>query len=354
MKHIPAVDSLRIVCAVFVVGLHLYGLPVHSLVDRLAIAHPGNESALQVVTVLNRALFDGGAAVIVFFIISGICIHWPVRSVELDVVPYLVRRYVRVGLPLLAAILIAQLAFGAMDFLDAVLWSLYCELIYYGLYPLLRIVALYVGWTALLVASFAAAALLAMQPDENHGYFFTYGHSLTWLLGLPTWLAGVWIAEQIDFTGTPLSQRALNLLRGIAWTLAAALIVLHDRRLFTMKWSLLLFVLPAGAWVVYEIRNAHHHGVNRKLEAAGAWSFSLYLCHKFSIALMARNGIYIGSLRGWSMALGLAIAISLAFYAVVERPSHRLARMLAQRSPRGWKVPPRDMAVAGRASPETS
>lgn len=137
----------------------------------------------------------------------------------------------------------------------------------------------------------------------------------------------------------------LNLLRAFVWAIAAALIVLHDRGLFTLKWALLAFVPLAGTWVVCEIRHAHRHGVNRKVEAAGAWSFSLYLCHKCSIALMVKSVIYTGSVRGWSIAITLAFAISLAFYAMVERPSHCLARWLAQLSPHGWKIVPREATV---------
>src|SRR5262245_19142466 len=138
MSRIPAVDSLRIVCAFIVLGLHLSGLPIYGLVTRLIHFAPEHRTAFEALTTLNRAAFDGAAAVIVFFIISGICIHWPVRDRPLDVRAYLARRFVRVGLPMVIAILVALAAFGELGFLDAVLWSLYCELIYYGLYPLLR------------------------------------------------------------------------------------------------------------------------------------------------------------------------------------------------------------------------
>jgi peptidoglycan/LPS O-acetylase OafA/YrhL len=341
VKRIPAVDAMRIVCAFVVFGLHIYGLPVRGLIERLIDWAPNYQQEFSSLLTLNHALFDGGAAVIVFFVISGICIHWPVRERDLGVGSYLVRRMVRVGLPLIICVVVARLAFGTTDFLDAVLWSLYCELIYYALYPILRVVALRTGWTVLLVASFAIAIALSTQPGDGSGLFFTYGHSKTWLLGLPTWLAGVWIAEHVSFTGAPLSRWALNLLRLSVWVIAALIAIWQFDRVIPMKWTLLAFVAPAGIWITYEIRNAHHFGVNRALEAAGAWSFSLYLCHKFAVALFIRWGISVGSPLGWTATLALGTFISLLFYRIAERPSHALARWLAKRTPPFLTIPAR-------------
>lgn len=341
MKHVPAVDSLRIVCAFVVFGMHLYAFPVQSTIAHLLQIAPAHEHAYHAVLVTNRSLFDGGAAVIVFFIISGICIHWPVRNRELEVGPFLVRRVVRVGLPLIICIALAQLAFGTIDFLDAVLWSLYCELIYYAIYPLLRALAARVGWSALLIASAVAAVVLAMQPDPGNGYFFAYGPSKTWLLGLPVWLSGVWLAEHVSFTAAPLSRRGLNMLRVAVWFIAAVILTLHDRHTVPIKWSMLVFVFPAGAWVVYEIRNAWHRGVHPALERAGAWSFSLYLCHKFAIALVGLSALPLDAPLGWTCALVLGIALSLSFYRSVELPSHALARWLARHTPTLLRVAPR-------------
>src|SRR5690242_18982998 len=100
-------------------------------------------------------LFCGPAAVIVFFVISGFCIHYPFRGVErLQVSSFLARRYIRIGIPALAAMGLAgwtgvqALLLKSPSFaftLDAIrhvndghtglIWSLVCELIYYTCYP---------------------------------------------------------------------------------------------------------------------------------------------------------------------------------------------------------------------------
>jgi hypothetical protein len=65
----------------------------------------GNPLALLVQGVYGN-LFAGVPAVIVFFVISGFCIHHPFRAPgSFQLLPYLTRRYVRIGIPLVAAVL---------------------------------------------------------------------------------------------------------------------------------------------------------------------------------------------------------------------------------------------------------
>jgi len=94
--------------------------------------------------------------------------------------PFWTRRLLRVGLPLLAALGLAALL-PVQSHLNGVLWSLYCELIYYTLYPALMMAASRIGWTAILAASVVAAGILLMIPDGHSGYFWSYG--VGWTLG---------------------------------------------------------------------------------------------------------------------------------------------------------------------------
>ena len=84
--------------------------------------------------------FDGVAAVIVFFVVSGFCIHYgPATGAPFRTLPFWVRRGVRIAIPLLGAVGVADLLGpAAQGALEVVLWSVYCELIYYALYPALR------------------------------------------------------------------------------------------------------------------------------------------------------------------------------------------------------------------------
>ena len=88
----------------------------------------------------------GTPAVIVFFVISGFCIHLPYRGDgKMQVGRYYLRRYTRILIPVAAAVGIyrsvgQQFVFwGEHSILwQSPLWSLLCEEIYYALYPLLR------------------------------------------------------------------------------------------------------------------------------------------------------------------------------------------------------------------------
>jgi len=74
------------------------------------------------------------------FIISGFCIHYPyVSGREFSVSAFYISRLTRIAIPMLAAIGISLFLPHGYTSLEAVLWSLYCEIVYYTIYPLLRL-----------------------------------------------------------------------------------------------------------------------------------------------------------------------------------------------------------------------
>ena len=145
-------DALRILLARWVTVGHFGVFPLFAGVDTA--------------TRLGRTLVHGWSsivwgnpAVIGFFVISGFCIHLPFRNAEqLSTGRYYARRYIRILVPVLAAIAIAQLTgdrqmiFGRHDVLwNGVLWSLFCEEIYYAIYPPARWIRRRFGWMILLL-----------------------------------------------------------------------------------------------------------------------------------------------------------------------------------------------------------
>jgi len=78
--------------------------------------------------------FDGIGAVIAFFIISGFVIHYPNKNGIPNLKEFWIRRFVRIVIPL-CIILPLGLLFDHPE--KAVVWSLFCELIYYAIYPFL-------------------------------------------------------------------------------------------------------------------------------------------------------------------------------------------------------------------------
>jgi peptidoglycan/LPS O-acetylase OafA/YrhL len=174
--RISGLDSIRFICAVIVLLMHA------------PLSFP---ASLGVLNSFYAVLFNGPAAVIVFFVISGFCIHISQaknKSYHVDILPFVTRRLIRLGIPAVAAAILyfycgADLAYPAFG----VLWSIICEGIYYLLYPLLLVCAQKFGWMRMIIAS-AVIALLAVLTnipliiEDQNGYI---------ALGLFTWVIGL-------------------------------------------------------------------------------------------------------------------------------------------------------------------
>ena len=72
-NHIAGLDSLRFVAALWVVFSHMGCFPLTEGIDR------HNPVGFFIHAVYGN-LFPGPAAVMVFFVISGFCIHFPFRD----------------------------------------------------------------------------------------------------------------------------------------------------------------------------------------------------------------------------------------------------------------------------------
>ena len=326
--HIKGVDRLRIICAVWVVFSHAGGLP---LVDLLAnVGTP--EPILRFVSSLNGIAFDGVAAVMVFFVISGLCIHLPVaRTSRLDPVKFWIRRGLRVGAPLVVAVVLSKVLFGRSSILDPVLWSLYCELIYYAIYPVLLKAASVVGWHVVFAASVIASVLTVLLASNASGFLQDYGVKLTWIYGLPVWILGVLLAEFLGKPVPALSPIRIVGLRLIVWTTSSAATALHFHSSVHYNLSMLAFSPLAFYWVLQEIRAAEERGASRILEVCGRASYSVYLCHMIVLAAFTLT-LHIETIQFLEVLLASTVFCA-AFYFSIERPSHSLARNLAKRIP---------------------
>lgn len=316
-------DTLRAVAALWVVAGHL---------GELRPTDDGFFSKLLGIA------FNGPAAVILFFVISGLCIHLSTRKGSIELGPFLIRRYIRVCIPLIAAVLMSTMFFGSTKPIDGVLWSLYCELIYYSLYPWLTTLAVRIGWRPIIILAFSAAGLIATFLSYGD-YLWSYGLTLTWTLGLPAWLLGVLIAEKLSMSGfAPVGANRIAMW-GSMWMISSLIMVLHFHLDVPYKYTLVIFSLFCANFLLWELRASRSDNkINTTLEWAGTWSYSLYLCHPIAIMIMhgtALNKSFIGVFGG----LVLAISISLIFYYLIERPSHSLARTLSQHMPRVIKLP---------------
>lgn len=317
-------------CAAFVVFGHL------GLVDYGVLGKPSSGTERLLYGALG-SLFNGPAAVILFFIISGFCIHYPfLGDRALSLPSYFTRRLLRVCLPAIA--FMTYEVFVLKSTLlpqDTVLWSVICEVIYYLIYPILRIFHRYTGWVPLIVSTYVIAFTLgianhATLAREQNSYT-ALGIRGTWLIGLPCWLLGCWLAENYQSFKLR-SSRQMWILRSFVF---AVLVVIRiakfhahsvlARNCFTLD----LFAILGCVWVGYEIVYLSHNGPLRSLEWGGKWSYSIYLVH----TLVPPTLLIIGYenlpkvLRVTTLPVLLVVlAASYAFFLSIENPSHHLAK----------------------------
>jgi peptidoglycan/LPS O-acetylase OafA/YrhL len=321
LKRVHGLDSIRFVCAIWVVINH-FNLP--------PIFGPSPHGILHLVNSVYRGLVNGQAAVMVFFVISGFCIHYPFRNGGKPHLPsFYTRRLLRIGIPLLCSIPISN-AIGIHYTLmnTSILWSLICEMIYYILYPGLLVLQRKYGWKPLLALAYVLAyAVVATKPGADK--YDSYGDLLNWIVGLPVWLLGCMLAQKVDRLP---DHNAHNIwLYRVAVILAGSLAIVLRWNLHRVSigfpWTLNLFALLVYVWLPQEIIYFRLHQPLGWLEAAGAWSYSLYLMHLPGGFFAMHLGVYqqLNPIARNLMLHSFALLFGYTFYRLVERPSHQLA-----------------------------
>lgn len=324
--RIRGLDSLRFICALLVVFQHTGGMP---LLKGLGYENPTGRWIHWFYDISSC----GFAAVIVFFVISGFCIHFPYRTGQ----PVLkwqfwLRRYIRVLPPLLLAMGFGSLVGVDMSLVSiGVTWSVVAELIYYALYPVILRLSKRWGWNRLLAGSLAVSAFvialhLAFYPQAH--LYAVFGPWLNWVVGLPCWLLGCKLAHEWN------RQRRGGSFWGIwSWRLgifAAAWLsnALMVHTPIGLPWTLNAFAFAVFFWLREEIAYYQFRPEPRLLAWAGGWSYSLYLTHEPAHAVLRKYFPASGNSAWleWALSLAFILAVAWFFYRVFEYPSHCLAR----------------------------
>lgn len=319
---VSGLDTWRLIAALVVAASHGARFPIHLFV--------GDDHALGTIIlfVVNRTV-NGTAAVALFFIISGFCIHNAnIRKRHIAFTPFLIRRWIRIGLPLLAMIFIAH-ALGAayVHALDSILWSIYCEIIYYSLYPLLIPLFFKYGSVRIMLISLAISlTMAALHPDLL--YLTLLGPTSTWLLCAPLWIMGCVLAEHRQRLQAMTRFASVWFYRAgaIAYVWGSALILEDARFAIGFPRSIWIFGLFSLFWLAREMDHARTKGPARLLEKLGLAAYSIYLTHKVAITLFQAYTPHLAPLPHWLGLISTVAAVSWAFYYFVEQPSHRLAR----------------------------
>lgn len=333
--YYPVLDALRFLLAFWVAVGHYRMFPL--------FGDPNTGTGLWYIFKRgwNTVIF-GTPAVIVFFVISGFCIHLPFRGkTKIDVPRYYLRRYTRILIPVVGALVVYRLVgqrmilWGEHSILwESPLWSLACEEIYYALYPVLRWSRNQFGWRIVLTSSFIiGVSIAATHPQAVNWHVF--GPFGTAMMLLPVWLLGCILAEQAESLTEVRPHFSIWFWRFLAWLGCWASEMLHFKLHISYTQTMVWFGVLAYFWVRQEIAHGKTHSPNRYLVAAGAWSYSLYLMHAQGGGVFERLNLpSLGPILDWFLVMTSSLLFSYIFYALIERPSHRLARKIIVRGAR--------------------
>ena len=336
MNRIQGLDSIRFICAIFVLLGH-FGVVSENTFYFL----PSNIS--HYLSAAIGLIFNGPAAVVVFFVISGFCIHFSfVKTETINIQKYYFRRMIRIGIPaIIAGVLIKYFDNVQKDlWTETVLWSVTCEVIYYLLYPLLLAVRRCIGMLNMIIISYAITIIvLLMNTDSvyaSNNSYLALG-KYTWIIGLPCWLMGCYLAE-VYSRFKILSISNIWKIRLFIIFIVFCLRILKFQSTYLLAsnaFSLNLFAVFVFFWLGFEIRYLNDKKLCKPLEWAGTWSYSLYLIHPITIAFLAYAGfenLGIGKETARIFYILSALLMSYIFYLCVESPAHKLAIYISKNS----------------------
>ena len=313
--HLKPIDGIRFLAALWVVISHV-SPPIQI-----------NWSTIKSIVTLAS---NGAWAVIIFFVISGLCIHLPyAQDKKMNFISFYLARFSRIAIPMTVAIIISLLSKNGFDSLDGILWSLYCELAYYAMYPWLLKIFPKLSIGKCIALSIIPAAILTAFPDQHLGLFWAYGFVGTTILGLPIWLTGCLLAEKIS-AGKNIeilnNKFILNGLRLTVFFIGILTMALEFHSPIKYKYSFLVCTPVIYYWLFAELNQKVMGRILTFLRPLGAASYSLYLTHKLLLPLFTYFGVSPDlSYFNWGLYFIAMSAFCALFYFLIEKPSHRLA-----------------------------
>lgn len=323
IRHIAGLDTMRFVAAICVVFSHE--------IFPLAAYVPQKKGIWAVLVGLNNTAFNGFAAVLVFFVISGFCIHYPYAYGQKFLsIPFLSRRLLRIAIPAACAVGLPNLCGREARFReDTVLWSLYYEMIYYLIYPALRIFFARFGILPLVACSTAMSAVLIAFHWDNSQYR-DFPTSYRWLVPFPAWLLGCLLAEKIANNDAARRKRGVWMWRLLGFSYGAFSLAYYYHGPIKVGVPALLFsfILYSYFWIGREISYMRATGVSAFLEWGGKWSYSIYIVH-IIVLVSLRPSFAIDPALLWVVKMVAVLVASYCFYPLIEWPAHRLARLVS-------------------------
>lgn len=359
ITKLPGLDVLRGLAAL---GIGWFHARVDLWVGFKAIQadHSSFSLADRLLSYLSLPASQLGGTVMLFFVLSGFCIHLPIASRQRAPhwPSYAVRRFLRLYPAYLATLLLCLLAallfFQAADqpeelsayatsavllqnwlqggrqvAMNPSLWTIPVEVEAYILYPLLYWLWRQKGAMATIVYTFVCTLigflLFANGFGQASASFFKY--ALLWNAG--AWLAEAYVNQQLP-RWTRLYALGLGSLPVLTMLAGLAGIDMFYLHYGWGLWAvlLLLWVLGPGARFF-----AEGYWWVQILILTGTVSYSYYLLHfpVFKLAGALWLDLYSTKPESFlwpTLATIAMIPIAWCFYVVVERPTHHLARRL--------------------------
>ena len=357
---LPSIDVLRGVAALGVAWFHSR---VDLWVGFKAIqADPGAYSAFdRGLSFLSLPISQMGGIVMLFFVLSGFCIHLPVASkgITPNWRAYAVRRLLRIYPAYLAVLLfcfLAALIFfnglngqfteislyaasaamiqnwvfgGSQVAMNPSLWTIPIEVESYLVYPLLlwlfRKLGLRVAIAFTLFCTGIGATLFYLGYGQSTATFFKYAI---------IWNSGAWLAEAYARGRLPRWTR-WHFMGMVGAAVVTMMLGLAGVNYFYLHYGwalcsflLLLWVLGPGATFFFG-----NQWWVPPLVFTGTVSYSLYLLHfpLFKLAGAAWIHLYGSKPESFlvpTLATVLVVPMAWVFYRLIELPSHDLARKL--------------------------
>ncbi|MBT5378469.1 MAG: acyltransferase [Opitutae bacterium] len=304
-----------------------------------------------------------GEGVLLFFVISGFCVHYPLagRNDPINLRKYAIRRFLRIYPPFAVAVGLSLLAVAYFEWTTPAkepwltnllllhnyypsvyspissnmsLWSIPTEIEFYLAYPLLLLLWRKWGPTQSMylfgAVSLVAVGLYYQGLDGIEFSAFTF-----YIL----WWSGALLAELHATNRLPRPGRTIVLMGLAMLGTGTIVIVLKQGEGLVMVQRFLFggfFVLLIWWFIIHKpIPSASSSIIAKILVHLGNISFSLYLIHYPLLQVCGlewkkhNDGNSPSNFLISIAFCGLAIAVAQVFYILVEKPSHKLARRLA-------------------------
>ncbi|MEZ0315965.1 MAG: acyltransferase family protein [Methylophilaceae bacterium] len=332
--HVVGLDTVRAFAALSVMFAHILGPGLPDIFTMLGFNNA--------IAGLSKYLFTGHPAVIVFFVVSGFCIHYPYTRRQLPVLAFTLARWTRIMIPALIAMLFAQLlGMHKYNFIDGfILWSIVCELWYYSLYPLLLVLSRKVSFENQFIVAFAISLIIVIYlGSDQYGNAKNYGVGLNWFVALPSWLLGCVLANRVaqQSNRMPVNIRQIVMWRASVAVVASILYWLTLNTFIGYYLTMNFFAVLVVFWINAEIRAKKDK--TSLFEKIGKWSYSIYLFH---IIIFSSLGLLFAAASPFGRLLTLPLALIGCYvaYKLFEEKSHQLARYIFKKidSKSGWNI----------------